>query len=68
MCISVIAEIMLHLFEFNLFVLWYVNLRLSNFDKDILLKVKITYVISQECIKNHGSVTCCTLCTVTLLL
>ena len=68
MCISVIAEIMLHLFEFNLFVLWYVNLRLSNFDKDILLKVKITYVISQECFKNHGSVTCCTLCTVTLLL
>ena len=68
MCISVIADIMLHLFEFNLFVLWYVNLRLSNFDKYILPKVKITYVISQECIKNHSSVTSCTLCTVTLLL
>ena len=59
---------MLHLFEFNLFVLWYVKLRLSNFDKDILPKVKITYVISQECINNHSSVACCTLCTVTLLL
>ena len=34
MCISVIADIMLHLFKFNLFVLRYVNLRLSNFDKD----------------------------------
>lgn len=42
MCISVIADIMLHLFEFNLFVLWYVNLRLSNFDKDILPKVSKT--------------------------
>ena len=68
MCIGVIADIMLHLFQFNLFVLWYVNLRLSNFDKDILPKVKITYVISQECIQNHCSVTCCTLCTVPLLL
>ena len=48
MCISVIADIMLHLFKFNLFVLWYVNLRLSNFDKDILPKVSITYIISQE--------------------
>ena len=42
MCISVIADIMLNkfcyveqiLFKFNLFVLRYVNLRLSNFDKD----------------------------------
>ena len=67
-CISVIADIMLHLFKFNLFVLWYVNLRLSNFDKDILPKVSITCIISQECIKDHGSVTCCTLCIVTLLL
>ena len=67
-CISVIADIMLHLFKFNLFVLWYVNLRLSNFDKDILPKVSITCIVSQECIKDHGSVTCCTLCIVTLLL
>ena len=67
-CISVIADIMLHLFKFNLFVLWYINLRLSNFDKDILPKVSITCIISQECIKDHGSVTCCTLCIVTLLL